>query len=171
MTRTVDGLAYAVAEPGSTLDTALLQQALATMLPQYMRPQHLIPLPALPLLPNGKIDRKALPPLSSTSNNRRQIAPRSPDEREIARIWQDLLHLDRVWITDNFFDLGGHSLLAMQVIARVEAQLGARVSMHALVFETLAQLAAGLKPIAATEHRETFKVPRWLGRWIRGSVH
>jgi len=63
-------------------------------------------------------------------------------ESVIAEIWRDVLHLDRVGVQDNFFDLGGHSLLCLPVMARVEKQLGVRITARDLILQTLGQLAA-----------------------------
>jgi acyl carrier protein len=87
-----------------------------------MMPDAIQVLPALPLGPNGKIDRAALPvPAPSRPELERQyVAPRGAVERVVAAVWADVLRLDRVGIADEFFALGGHSLLATQVVARLQ---------------------------------------------------
>jgi acyl carrier protein len=77
-------------------------------------------LDALPLTPSGKVDRKALPvpDESRTPLETAFVAPQTPTEKRLAKIWQEVLGLDQVGIQDNFFELGGHSLLAMQVLSR-----------------------------------------------------
>jgi amino acid adenylation domain-containing protein len=89
-------------------------------LPDYMVPQFFVTLPAFPLTPTGKIDRKALPaPDIKTGSEATYVPPCTPTEQIIADIWADVLGLEKVGIYDNFFDLGGHSLLATQVISRL----------------------------------------------------
>jgi len=89
-------------------------------LPDYMVPSAFVRLEALPLLPNGKVDRRALPaPGAKAYAQRDYVAPRNATEEVLASIWCELLKLDRVGVQDNFFDLGGHSLLAMRVATRI----------------------------------------------------
>jgi acyl carrier protein len=93
-------------------------------------------LEALPLTPNGKVDRNALPaPEAGTAVEDRYVAPRSPTETTVAKIWADVLKKERVGITDSFLDLGGHSLLAIRVLGRISKELGVRLALRAL-FET-----------------------------------
>jgi acyl carrier protein len=90
-------------------------------------------LEALPLSPNGKIDRKALPaPEQGTAARSEYVAPRTPTEEVLASIWGAVLKLDRVGIRDNFFELGGHSLLAVRVMARVRDAFGIELQLRAL---------------------------------------
>jgi acyl-coenzyme A synthetase/AMP-(fatty) acid ligase/acyl carrier protein len=98
-----------------------LRSCLKGKLPDYMIPSAFVKLDAIPLTPNGKVDRKALP---DPEKNRPEldtefVAARTQVEKELAKIWAGVLSLDQVGIQDNFFDLGGHSLLATQVISRV----------------------------------------------------
>ncbi|MGH7833991.1 MAG: non-ribosomal peptide synthetase, partial [Candidatus Binatia bacterium] len=103
------------------LRISALRNFLAKKLPDYMIPSVFVPLDSLPLTPSGKMDRKALPaPDSSRPElDNRFVAPRTPGERSLAKIWAEVLKLEKVGIHDNFFDLGGHSLLATQVISRL----------------------------------------------------
>ena len=139
-------VAYIVATPGAPRpDPAALRQALRNRLPDYMVPQHVVLLDALPLLPNGKLNRAALPPpqhsASASETPRNARLPATDEERRIAAIWRDLLGVERVLLTDNFFDLGGHSLLAMRTVIAIEQQLGWRIAPRRLIFESLGQLA------------------------------
>ena len=98
--------------------TDALRNHLAAMLPPHMVPAKLVALPSFPLTPNGKLDRRALAaaaPLSEAPFD----APVGPVERVLAQIFGEVLHLDRISVTENFFHLGGHSLLATQVLSRV----------------------------------------------------
>ncbi|WP_449369773.1 amino acid adenylation domain-containing protein [Thiomonas sp.] len=144
-------VAYLVAAPGAALpDAADLRQALRARLPDYMVPQHFIPLAALPLLPNGKLDRASLPAPTTTADANPGSAPplpETPQEQQIAAIWRELLGIERVHLTDNFFDLGGHSLLAMRAVIAIEQRLGWRIAPRRLIFESLGQIA---RPEAAS---------------------
>jgi amino acid adenylation domain-containing protein/non-ribosomal peptide synthase protein (TIGR01720 family) len=94
-----------------------LREQLKASLPDYMVPTHLMLLERMPLTPNGKLDRKALP---DPGNAQRQtyVAPHTELEKALAKIWQEVLKIERVGLTDNFFELGGDSILSLQVVAR-----------------------------------------------------
>ncbi|NJR75449.1 MAG: hypothetical protein HC773_21030 [Scytonema sp. CRU_2_7] len=102
--------------------TQCLRDYLKEHLPEYMVPSSFIMLNALPLSPNGKIDRHALPTPKDFSPDLAvaYVAPRNEVEKMIATIWQEVLHLETVGMNDNFFDLGGHSLLALQVQSKLQ---------------------------------------------------
>jgi acyl-CoA synthetase (AMP-forming)/AMP-acid ligase II len=120
-----------------------LRHALATRLPAPMIPSRITVLDELPRTPNGKIDRRALASRRpETLEGGEGGAPRTPTEELLAGVWSDLLGVEHVGREDDFFALGGHSLLAARVMARVEAALGAELSVRT-VFEapTLAALA------------------------------
>jgi len=122
----------------------MLREHLRTRLPQYMIPQHFVVLDAMPQLPNGKVDRSALPaPVFDVllADGRSYLAPITHGEQVIAGIWAELLGIDKVGRTDNFFDLGGHSLLAMRAVAATEALLGWKIAPNRLIFESLQQVA------------------------------
>ena len=118
-------VAYVVVTPQSRLRAAAMREALQTLLPAYMIPTAFVVLDQLPLTPNGKINRRALPAPDQT--HRVQAAtfttPRTLMEELVATVWQEVLHVEKVSIHDNFFDLGGHSLLATQLIARLNQQI------------------------------------------------
>ncbi|MFU1924557.1 phosphopantetheine-binding protein, partial [Klebsiella pneumoniae] len=78
----------------------------------------------LPLNPNGKIDRKALPPIEDSQDQSHFVAPHEGLERSLAEIWAEVLKVERVGRDDNFFELGGHSLLVTQVLSRIRRRLG-----------------------------------------------
>ncbi|MGH1392472.1 MAG: amino acid adenylation domain-containing protein [Trichormus sp.] len=107
-----------------------LQQFLASKLPKYMIPGVFVPLTALSLTPNGKVDRKALP----TPNTQSQVneTPRTPTEEVLASIWATVLGVESVGIEDNFFDLGGHSLLATRLISQVRQVFGVELPLRHL---------------------------------------
>nr|WP_275899245.1 non-ribosomal peptide synthetase [Pyxidicoccus caerfyrddinensis] len=123
---------YVVAREGADTDGATLRTALKQTLPEYMVPTAVVLLPELPLTPNGKVDRKALPAPDFASDAKDYVAPRTPTEERVAELFSQLLHVERVGATDNFFDLGGHSLLATQAISRIRAAFGVELPLRAL---------------------------------------
>ena len=135
-------VAYVAPPPGRTVVVDELRLSLRERLPQHMVPSAFVVLDALPRLPNGKLDRRALPAPDSTRPALDFAAPRSPMERQIAEIWSAALGVEQIGLYDNFFDLGGHSLLAMQVVAKLEATLRVRIQPSDLMVQTLGQLAA-----------------------------
>ena len=124
-------IAYAVLHPGETLTVSELRNYLAEKLPEYMVPSALVTLDEMPLTVNGKVERQALPALESWRPELEvaYVAPQTEREQIIATIWQEVLHLEKVGIYDNFFDLGGHSLLIAQVHSRLQARLERNISM------------------------------------------
>ncbi|HLL45335.1 MAG TPA: amino acid adenylation domain-containing protein, partial [Longimicrobiaceae bacterium] len=114
------------------------------MLPDAMVPGAWMLLEALPLNANGKRDRGALP--DPAGAERAHVAPRSPTEAALAEVWQEVLGVPWVGVTDDFFALGGHSLLATQLLARVRAALGGGLTLRALFdAPTVAGMAAALE--------------------------
>ncbi|WP_322063397.1 amino acid adenylation domain-containing protein, partial [Paraburkholderia sp. J63] len=137
-------VAYVSAQPGRMLDAQALRAALAAALPEYMVPAAIVVLDALPLNPNGKVDRRALP--EAAADEAREIeAPQGAREIALAGIWAQVLDLDRIGRHDNFFELGGHSLMVMQVASRLKQRLGIAAPL-ALLFShpTIARLAPAL---------------------------
>ncbi len=138
--------AYTVARPDETVSPADLRQFLGQRLPKFMIPAAFVALDALPMTASGKLDRRALPePDWSGQGAAREgefVAPRTAAEQQLAAIWSEVLHLERVGAQDNFFDLGGHSLLAVQVVSRINRELNLSIPLRDL-FEapTLAALA------------------------------
>jgi amino acid adenylation domain-containing protein len=115
------------------LEADALRSYLSASLPDYMIPAAFVYLEAFPLTPNGKLDRKALPdPRDVSYAIRAYEATLGEIEQTIAAIWSNLLHIDRVGRSDNFFALGGHSLLAVQVISRVRQSLGVETKLAVL---------------------------------------
>ncbi|MCA0402146.1 MAG: non-ribosomal peptide synthetase, partial [Proteobacteria bacterium] len=115
-------VAYHTHAPGADLSAETLAAKLAADLPEYMVPAQFIRLDALPLNPNGKVDRKALPAPDMLRERPQFVAPRTPTEERIAAIWRAVLQLGEVSVTDNFFALGGHSLMAVMVLNAIRTQ-------------------------------------------------
>ncbi len=125
-------VAYVVPAHGHTLDAQDLAATLRQSLPDYMVPGHWLVLDALPLNNNGKLDRRALPAPDLNLRQQAYVAPQSPLQVQLAAIWQAVLQVEQVGLTDHFFELGGHSLLATQVISRVRHELKLEVPLRAL---------------------------------------
>ncbi|MEW5928740.1 MAG: amino acid adenylation domain-containing protein, partial [Gemmatimonadota bacterium] len=125
-------VAYAVADGGAASPDAL-RAWLRERLPEHMVPSTFVLLDALPLSPNGKTDRGALPaPERAAGSAAAYAAPRSEAEAALAAIWADVLGVERVGVHDHFFDLGGTSLLAVRVGSRVQEAFGVGLPLHAL---------------------------------------
>nr|BFD43331.1 non-ribosomal peptide synthetase [Pseudomonas sp. FFPRI_1] len=123
-----------------------LKAALKEVLPDYMLPAHLLFLEALPLSPNGKLDRKALPKADASLLQQAYIAPQSELEQQVAAIWAQVLEVEQVGMNDNFFELGGHSLLVTAMVSRVQLKLGRQVSVQmAFEFPTLGLFVSQLQ--------------------------
>ncbi|MEW1583183.1 amino acid adenylation domain-containing protein [Streptomyces microflavus] len=157
-----DAVAAAVPGPGGhhqlvgyvvgTRDVRAIREVLAAALPEHLVPTVLVPLPAMPLTPNGKTDRKALPAPDFTTTVRRE--PRTPQEEILCGIFAELFGLDRVGVDDDFFALGGHSLLATRLVARIRAALAVELDV-ATLFQapTVAGLAARLQSAGPARSR------------------
>jgi amino acid adenylation domain-containing protein len=121
-----------------------LRRFLRQRLPDYMIPAMITIVETLPVTPNGKIDRRALPDGFASGAPLRgdRVPPTTPTERVIADIWSQLLEVKELSVTDGFFELGGHSLLAMRAAQEIAARTGVRIESRLLFFRTLEQLAA-----------------------------
>jgi amino acid adenylation domain-containing protein len=135
--------AYVVSR-GAAVDVAELRESLRARLPDYMVPAAFVTLPAIPLSPNGKVDRKALPrPDFQAAAKSKFVAPGTPTEIALAAVWREVLGLPEVGIDDNFFDLGGHSILAVRITNRINQALDSHLAIPALFQNpTIAKLAA-----------------------------
>ncbi|MCP4658067.1 MAG: amino acid adenylation domain-containing protein, partial [bacterium] len=136
-------VAYVVGETGE------LRSFLAERLPGYMVPSVFVSLEALPLLPNGKVDRRALPEPEGPTETAGYVAPRNPAEEVLAGIWSEVLGVERVGVHDDFFALGGHSLLATRVVSRVSRIFGRTLPVASL-FDA-PELAAFAARVAAAD--------------------
>ncbi|NMP12235.1 non-ribosomal peptide synthetase, partial [Paenibacillus polymyxa] len=138
-------VAYYVA--GQEIRASELRSELGRELPSYMVPSYFVQLEQMPLSPNGKIDRKALPaPEGSLQSGADYVAPRTWVEVKLTQIWQDVLGLAQVGVKENFFEMGGHSLRATTLASKIHQELNKPLPLRS-IFEapTIEQLAAVLE--------------------------
>ncbi|HSK77764.1 MAG TPA: amino acid adenylation domain-containing protein [Thermoanaerobaculia bacterium] len=138
-------VAYVAGVEGQVPASGELRELLRERLPAYMVPAAFMALPALPLTPSGKLDRKALPEPFLEEAPEKPVMPRTPAEELLAGIFAEVLKLERVGIEEDFFTLGGHSLLATRVISQVRSVFGVELPVRA-IFEapTVASLSAAI---------------------------
>lgn len=136
-------VAYVVPRTGAEIDVPALKAHLRDRVPEYMVPTAFVTLAALPLSPNGKVDRKALPaPAVAATDSRAACAPRNTAEERLTAIWADVLRRPVTSIHHNFFELGGDSILSIQVVSRAQ-QVGLKLTPRDLFqHPTIAGLAA-----------------------------
>jgi putative pyridoxal-dependent aspartate 1-decarboxylase len=146
-------IAYIVAQKEQTLTITELQEFLSLKLPNYMIPNALLLLEALPLTPSGKINRKALPALDQVRPELEAVylAPQTEVEKTIAEIWQEVLGLEEVGIHDNFFELGGHSLLLVQVHSKLQKTFQQLALIDIFQYPTINYLAKYLTKLQEKE--------------------
>ena len=140
-------VAYVVVKQPAASDGGKLRRYLAEKMPEYMVPAAVVLLPALPLNANGKVDRNALPApdYACADGKRARVEPWMPLHHQIARLWEELLGVGRIGITDDFFELGGHSLLAVRMMERIEQLCGRKLPLTTLFAgATIERLAAAL---------------------------
>ncbi|GGW45908.1 non-ribosomal peptide synthetase [Streptomyces lucensis JCM 4490] len=150
--------AYVVPAPGAPLPgSADLRAALRQVLPEAWVPSSFTPLDALPLTTSGKLDRRALPApdLDGADPEREYVAPRTPEEETLARVWAEVLGVRRVGVTDNFFELGGDSILSIQAVSLARAAGLTIGSQDVFRHQTVLDLAA-----AASRRTAAVPAPR-----------
>ncbi|MBD0257036.1 MAG: amino acid adenylation domain-containing protein, partial [Cytophagales bacterium] len=161
-------VAYLTAHAGQMVSTEQIRTALSEQLPAYMVPGYLILLEQLPLTANGKLDRRALPdPSGSGAPASRYVAPRTTWETRLTAVWRQVLGHDRIGTTDNFFELGGHSLKAIQLMTRIQQELGVKIGLSVIFANpTIAKMASvigcsperALDPIEAAGYQSCYDV-------------
>ena len=119
-----------------------------------MVPAAFVPLAALPLNPNGKVDRKALPTPEPWGPEGTWVAPRTPTEEILVEIWEEILGIERVGVHDSFFDRGGHSLSAVLLMARIKRRLGRTLPLTVLFAAPTVEALAALLSRPSTEVSE-----------------
>jgi acyl-CoA synthetase (AMP-forming)/AMP-acid ligase II/acyl carrier protein len=140
--------AYVVPNPEQAAVHSELRRFLKAKLPDYMVPSAFVELEAMPLTPNRKVDRRALPAPDVVRPDLQEafVAPRSQSEELVAGIWSNVLGLERIGVHDNFFEIGGHSLLATRVVARIQQEFEVDLKlMDFFKLPTIAELAKGIE--------------------------
>jgi amino acid adenylation domain-containing protein len=139
--------AYVIAKEPMTPSAPELRRFLEKTLPDYMVPATFTLIGAMPLTPNGKVDRRALPaPEHHRAPHTVRAAPRSATECQMVEIWKTLFNVPAVGVQDNFFDLGGHSLLAVRLLARIQEVFGKKLPLTVLFqAPTIEKLANALQ--------------------------
>ena len=137
--------AYVTPTSGRSIEMSSLRMVLASRLPNSMMPSRFVLLDAMPLTPNGKLDRKALP-IPERVGRKCFVEPATVIEKELALLWQRILNVEEIGLHDNFFELGGDSLDAAVMVANCATHLGVELPMGS-VFEapTIADLAAAVE--------------------------
>ncbi|HEX8353241.1 MAG TPA: phosphopantetheine-binding protein, partial [Pyrinomonadaceae bacterium] len=139
-----------------------VRERLRRRLPDYMVPAAVVALERMPLSPNGKLDRKALPAPEMGSLVREStsyVEPQTELERTVAECWRELLGVEKVGLNDDFFDLGGHSLLAAQLLSRLRDKTGVEVSLK--IFFEASTVAGAAKAVEAV---------RWAAEALRAGA-
>lgn len=138
-------LAYFVSKDKQSINTSELQEFIRKKLPAYMLPAAFIQLDKIPLTPNGKIDRNALPVPNNLQLQSEYVAPTNEIEQILAEIWQNVLEVEKVSIHDNFFDLGGASIQSLQVVAGA-SMAGLQINPEMIFeYQTISELAEHLQ--------------------------
>ncbi|VEN73952.1 hypothetical protein EPICR_20423 [Candidatus Desulfarcum epimagneticum] len=162
--------AYLVCRKGKKPGITDLKNILKQRLPDYMIPAFFVFLDAMPLSPNGKIDRKALPEpdMSRPDGEKTFQAPRSPLEKTLAEVWSKVLKIEKIGIYDNFFELGGHSLLGVGLVAGIENATGRPLPLKALFkFSNVADMARAIESgEASTENSSAWTRPKSVGQGL-----
>jgi amino acid adenylation domain-containing protein len=174
-------VAYVVPTRGEEPTASRLREALRDALPEPMVPAVFVILPAFPLSPSGKVDRRALstPSAELPAPNREPVAPRTPLERQLKEIWETVLGVRPIGVTDDFFDLGGHSLLAVRLLARIQKAFKKTIPL-ATLFQagTVERLAGALRasgtvklsPLVCIQTGRADRLPLFLAHPIGGTV-
>jgi amino acid adenylation domain-containing protein len=136
-------VAYVVAK--HAVDFKILREHLSKTLPAHMVPQHFIQLEAIPLNFSGKVDEKKLPPPEGLAQRTKVcVEPRNDIEARLARLYQEILGVDRVSVTDDFFEIGGHSLRATRLVSLVNQEFGIRLKLQDIFFSPTIEGISGV---------------------------
>ncbi|MBT2321546.1 amino acid adenylation domain-containing protein [Variovorax paradoxus] len=160
-------IAYLVAAAGAQVDISAVNQALRARLPQYMLPQHLVVLHAFPRLPNGKLDRQALPApgAAKATHPMHVVAPRDRRQQMVLHAMEQVLSLPGLGIQDDFFALGGHSLLASRLATLLTREFGVAVPLRTLfAAPTAERLAAAVGELQASGAAPSEPIPHRVQR-------
>jgi len=146
-------VAYIISKDKESNKTTEISTLLEDQLPDYMRPSALLMIDEFPLTINNKIDINKLP--APEELRAEYVEPKSKNELQLVSIWQDILKVEKVGTTDNFFNLGGHSLLATQLISRIRNDFGISLPIsNIFTYPTIAELSKNLELSLIKNHRE-----------------
>ncbi|WP_375026794.1 amino acid adenylation domain-containing protein [Actinomadura sp. GTD37] len=156
-------VAYVVAAGAAPADPADLRRFAGRSLPDYMVPAAVVELAAIPLTSNGKLDRTALPApgFAAKASSR---APRTAEEETLARLFAEVLGLERAGIDDGFFDLGGDSIIAIQLVSRARQSGLVITPREVFQHQTVEELAAAARPVGEGERVEAEAPGAGIGR-------
>jgi len=142
--------------PGVPLTPAELRGALLQTLPDYMIPTAFVLIDAMPMTPNGKLDRTALPApdFAVVRKTRDSVPPSTNTEIRLAGIWESLLKVEKVGVHESFFDLGGHSIMAVRLMSQIRSAFGVQLPLHHIFrTPTISGLAALIEVKLWTESK------------------
>ena len=146
-------VAYLVADAGRTLAAPALRTELSLKLAEYMIPGSFVTLDAFPLSPNGKLDRKALPAPGAAAGSG-YVAPSTQTEEVLCQVWREVLRVERVGVTDNFFDIGGDSIRSIAIVGKAREHGLTLALVDLFKYPTVAQLAIAIGERAGNELAE-----------------
>lgn len=145
-------VAYCVSHKGVSADSDELRTFMRTGLPDYMVPAVYMQVDEIPLMPNGKLDRSALPAPTMQAALQDYVAPNTSREKSLVTLWEEVLKRKNIGIHDNFFELGGHSLLALTMVSRIRDQLDSTTKLR-MIFNhpTIVEFAAQLDSLLSSD--------------------
>ena len=141
-------IAYIVPSSSKPLQIDDLRNYLKQYLPDYMLPSHITTIAAIPLTPSGKVDRNALLNRENEDiqSDTHQIEARDETEEKLVKIWQNILQVEKLGVTENFFEMGGHSLMALRMFAQIKEQFNVNLPLATLFQKaTIEQLATVIR--------------------------
>lgn len=153
---------YYIAE--ITIDDAVLRRHLSAKLPKYMVPNYFVHLEKLPMTPSGKIDRKNLPLSHFTAQAVEYVPPETEAEKQLCDIWSELLHVEQVGKTDDFFELGGDSLMAISVLSKIKSVFQTELSIRDIMENSVLERLADV--IDRAERTSAVITPGHRGKYI-----
>ncbi|MDO6434612.1 amino acid adenylation domain-containing protein [Flavitalea sp. BT771] len=143
-------IAYVVCH--EALNRSSIRSHIGKTLPSYMIPAHIVPIDAIPMTAHGKVDRTRLPEPDRTGRPQegKYLAPRTPTEEKVVKIWEDILCREKIGVLDDYFELGGNSLKAMQVAKKVIEEMGVSLSVKTIFSQnTVEHISAHIDDLLA----------------------
>ena len=146
------------------IDKHYFKKQLSKVLPDYMVPSYIIMLDELPLTSNGKINKKALPEIDDQALvTAKYTAPGTAIEKQLSRIWKELLDVDKVGIFDNFFELGGHSLKMHKMLNQIKTELAAEITFELFLSDpTIESMALHIENLQSLQNQVTVEKKKIL---------